>query len=131
MKKAIVAPIILAIKSIQSPLLLPFVQCACSISIKPPIATGINHTQIICPNFMSLWHFIYSNKIIEHVPPYIMICVHLSASLNVCTGVCLLNKAREGRDQHRREDRDDRNNDHKLNDCEALFVTFAHDFSPF
>lgn len=88
MKKAIVAPIILAIKSIQSPLLLPFVQYACSISIKPPIATGINHTQIICPNFMSLWHFIYSNKIIEHVPPYIMICVHLSARATLSSGVC-------------------------------------------
>ena len=84
-----VAPMVFARKSNQSPLRLPPVQYACSSSMIPLITTGASHTYSRIFRMLILdlkWRKV-SIHITEHVPPYIVTCVHLSTNGTLSSGV--------------------------------------------
>jgi hypothetical protein len=49
-------------------------------------------------------------------------CIHLPNSLNICRFVCLFDQAGKRGDQHRSQDSDHCDYDHKFYDGKTLFV---------
>lgn len=89
MMAASVTPVALAARSSQSPLRRPLVQYSCKSSIIPLITIGASQAKRKSFALSSDWRWLrrYSSQTIEHVPPYITMCTHLSINFTLSSSV--------------------------------------------